>query len=42
MAANLRRAAELAAVPQEKVLAVYEALRQLRWDDAGTAREVGE
>jgi propanediol dehydratase small subunit len=30
LAANLRRAAELAAVPQEKVLAVYEALRPYR------------
>ncbi|MHB0858569.1 MAG: diol dehydratase small subunit [Anaerolineae bacterium] len=30
LAANLRRAAELALVPQEKVLAVYEALRPYR------------
>jgi len=30
LAANFRRAAELAAVPQEKVLAVYEALRPYR------------
>ena len=30
LAANLRRAAELANVPQEKVLAVYEALRPYR------------
>jgi propanediol dehydratase small subunit len=30
LAANLRRAAELALVPQEKVLAIYEALRPYR------------
>jgi len=30
LAANLRRAAELALIPQEKVLAVYEALRPYR------------
>ncbi len=32
LAENLRRAAELVAVPQEKILAVYEALRPGRAD----------
>jgi propanediol dehydratase small subunit len=42
LAENLRRAAELAAVPEDEILAIYDALRPGRADPAALQRLAGD